>query len=476
MKLKLYNSLPRKVEEFRPLGDVVKMYTCGPTVYDYAHIGNFRTYVTSDILHRALLYFGFKVDFIMNITDVGHLTGDNTGDADTGEDKMERGARREGKTAQEISGFYAQAFYKDYQKLNLLKPKKFVLATEHVEEQIEMVKKLEEKGLAYKSADGDGIYFDTKKYEELTGNRYGELSDLDQKRVGARTWVSPAKKNSEDFALWKFSGEPGRRHMEWESPWGLGYPGWHLECSAMSIKYLGEQLDVHAGGVDLKQTHHPNEIAQSEALTGKRFVRYWLHGAHLSVDGGRMGKSLGNAYNLHDIEKEGFDPLALRYFYFSAHYRDSLNFTWQALEGAQNALDNLRTLAREYKNEDASKRRELSDEKLGKVKDYKKRFDEALASDLNMPRAVAAMWEMLKSNIPNTDKLDLLYTFDEVLGIGLRKIEEVIVPDEVLGLAKARQKKRKAGKFDEADALRVKIEEHGFSVKDTGESYQIVKK
>ncbi len=309
--MKLYNSLSRKVEEFKSIKPKnVGVYTCGPTVYDYLTIGNWRTYVLGDLVLRTLKYLGYDVQYIMNITDVGHLTGDNLGDADVGEDRMEKSAKREGKSAWDVAKFYTEDFLDGFGKLNLLEPLQFSKATEHIKEQIKLVLAIEERGFTYQI--DDGIYFDTQKYESQ-GNKYGELSTLDKIKEGARVKANPQKKDPRDFALWKFSPKNKKRDMEWKSPWGVGFPGWHVECSAMSMKYLGKQFDIHVGGEDLRSTHHPNEIAQSEAATGKKpFVKYWIHGAFLQVDGGRMGKSLGNAYTLQDIEKKGFESLTLR--------------------------------------------------------------------------------------------------------------------------------------------------------------------
>jgi cysteinyl-tRNA synthetase len=317
MDLRIYNSLSKNEEVFKPhLPDTVGVYTCGPTVYDYVTIGNWRTYTLGDLLIRALRLNGYKPTYVMNITDVGHLTGDNLGDADTGEDRLEKASRREGKTAWEIAAFYTDDFLQGYKKLNLTQPKLFAKATDHITEQISLVEQLIARGFAYQIS--DGIYFDTLSYENA-GFTYGELSNLQMIKEGVRVLINHEKKNPRDFALWKFStakegGE--KRHMEWPSPWGVGFPGWHIECSAMSMKYLGAQFAIHVGGEDLKSTHHPNEIAQSQGATGLvPFVAYWMHGAFLQVDGGKMGKSLGNAYSLHDIESHGFSPLALRYFY-----------------------------------------------------------------------------------------------------------------------------------------------------------------
>jgi cysteinyl-tRNA synthetase len=464
MDIHLFNSLTRKKEKFVPLSkDFVGMYTCGPTVYDYTTIGNFRTYLLGDILLRVLKYNGYKVKYIMNLTDVGHLTGDNSGDADTGEDRLEKAAKKERKTAWDIAKFYTAAFLSDFEKLNLEKPEKFVKATDHIVEQINLIKKLEEKGLTYKTS--DGVYFDTKKFEEETGEKYGELSTLDQIKEGARVEVNTEKKNPRDFALWKFSLKGTKRDMEWDSPFGVGFPGWHLECSAMSMKYLGETFDIHAGGEDLRSTHHPNEIAQSEGATGKKFVNYWIHGAFLKVDGGRMGKSLGNAYVISDLEEKGFSAMDLRYFYLSGKYNEPLNFTWLSLKASQAALEKLKSLMDSFKNN--KERTTLSEEKNIKVEEYRNKFLEALNDDLNVPRALAVLWEMVKSNIPNSDKYDLAISIDEVLGLQLNKeSKQKEISEEIKKLIEKRNILRKEGKFEEADKIRGEIEQKGFSVED----------
>lgn len=461
----LTNSLTRTKEKFISLKPShVGMYTCGPTVYNYATIGNFRTYEMADLLLRTLKYNGYGVDYIMNLTDVGHLTGDNLGDADTGEDRMVKEAEKERKTAWEIAKEYTAAFLSDFHKLDLLDPTKFVKATDHIEEQINLVKTLEEKGLTYKTS--DGIYFDTASYEKNTGFKYGELSNLDQIKEGARVEINPEKKNPRDFALWKFSPKDARRDMEWDSPWGVGFPGWHIECSAMSMKYLGETFDIHTGGEDLKSTHHPNEIAQSQGATGKKFVDYWVHGAFLTVDGGRMGKSLGNAYTISDIEKKGFTALDLRYFYLSGKYNEPLNFTWEALAASHNSLEKLKAQAASLKSQDD--RSVLSPEKEAKISQYRNDFLMAVNDDLNTPKALAAVWSMLGSNIPSADKYDLLMSFDEVLGLKLSEAASVKVqiPDDVQELIQKREVLRKEGKFDEADKIRDQITSRGFNIGD----------
>lgn len=461
--LRLYNSLSRTIEEFKPLNPpLVTMYTCGPTVYDFAHIGNFRTYTMADILLRTLKYNSFEVKYVMNITDVGHLTGDNLGDADVGEDRLEKSARREGKTAWEIAEFYTDAFLQDYQKLNLTQPEVFARATDHIKEQIDLIKRLEEQGYTYRIS--DGIYFDTSKFKD-----YGKLSDMDQIKEGARVEMNKEKRNPRDFALWKFSPKDTIRQMEWDSPWGRGFPGWHIECSAMSMKYLGETIDIHAGGIDLKQIHHPNEIAQSEAATHKQFVRYWFHVAFMLVQGERMSKSLGNTYRLYDLEKEGYDPLDLRYLYLQTHYRQEMNFTFGALDAAKNALKRLKNIILEW---DAPK--------TG-CAEYEQKFLDALNNDLNTPEALAVVWDLVRSDYPTSAKARSLFKMDEVLGFNLQEYYEktakylVNVPQEVLDLVEERARARKNKQYMRADQIRNRIRKLGFDIQDTEKGTEIRK-
>jgi cysteinyl-tRNA synthetase len=474
--MKIFNSLSRKVEEIIPItAGKIGMYTCGPTVYSTATIGNFRTYVTSDLLARSLRYLGFEVKTVMNLTDVGHLTGDNLGDADTGEDRLEKAAKKEGRTAWEIAAGYSAEFMEHLRLLGITPAEVICRATEHIPEQIAMITKLEEKGLTYKIT--DGIYFDTLAYEKM-GFVYGELSTLDQIQAGARVEENREKENPRDFALWKFSPTDGtKRQMEWESPWGVGFPGWHIECSAMSTKYLGDQFDIHVGGEDLRSTHHPNEIAQSEGATGKHpFVKYWVHGAFLLVDGGRMGKSLGNAYTVADIVAKGIDPLALRYFYMTGHYRKQLNFTWEALGAAATALFKLRTIYQAV-SADHGNRTELSPEKMAKVEEYQAKFKGALENDLDMPGVLATVWEVTKSNIPNYDKLDLLTQFDSVLGLQLdmKSDDRFQIPVEVEKLIEQREEMRRMRNFAEADKIRLDIEKLGYKLEDKGGRSRAIK-
>lgn len=450
--MKIYNSLSRKTEDFKPQhDDLVTMYCCGPTVYLFSTIGNFRTYFLADLVDRALMLNGYKVHYVMNLTDVGHLSGDNDGDPDKGSDKVESSAEKEGKTAKEITEFYTKDFMKQYDKLNLKRPIKFTKATEYIDKQIQLVGTLEDKGYTYRTS--DGIYFNTSKFKD-----YGELSGLsiDNIKEGARIEPNPEKRNPTDFALWKFSPTGAKRQQEWESPWGKGFPGWHLECSAMSLAELGETIDIHLGGEDLKMIHHQNEIAQSECSTGKEFVKYWMHGAFIQVEGGRMGKSLGNAYTLTDLEEKGFDPMVLRYFYMTAHYRSPLNFTWEALQNAQNSLNKLYDLVSGFKPE-----------KDGKVSEkYMQRFKEKINDDLNMPEALAVLWEMLKNSISEASKLATAVKMDEMLGLKLDERVGYEIPQKITDLAKTRLEYRKNGIWDKADVIRRQIADAGFILED----------
>lgn len=464
--MRLYNSLSRRQEELQGIeAGELGMYTCGPTVYSTATIGNWRTYVLSDLLARSLEHLGYRVRHVMNLTDVGHLTGDNEGDSSQGEDRLEKAAKKEGKTAWEISREYAGEFEQEMKKLNIKRPSELCRATDHISEQIKLVEKLEDRGFVYKIS--DGMYFDTKQYE-MMGNKYGELSNLDEIKLGGRLEPNLEKRDLRDFALWKFSPTKVRRDMEWDSPWGVGFPGWHVECSAMSMKYLGEQFSIHVGGEDLKSTHHPNEIAQSEGATGKSpFVKTWVHGAFLLVDGGRMGKSLGNAYTIADIEKKGFDPLSLRYFYLTGNYRRQINFTWNALESASTALSRLRRLYQSA-NEDEG-RSALSSEKMEKIREYQESFRASLENDLDMPGALAVAWEVAKSNIPGRDKAELLLSFDQVLGLDLDKKvnqERKEASQEVSELINKRDELRNNNQWAEADKLRDKLLKLGHKIKD----------
>ncbi|TSC89356.1 MAG: cysteinyl-tRNA synthetase [Microgenomates group bacterium Gr01-1014_5] len=468
----LYNSLTRSKEEFTPINPPhVSLYTCGPTVYDYQHIGNWRTFVFEDILRRTLEKNNYKVNHVMNATDVGHLSGDNLGDADTGEDKMEKGAKREKKNVWDVAQFYLDDFVQTREWLNILPPAKFVRATEFIQEQIALIQKLLDKDLAYETE--TGVFFSVDSYPE-----YGKLSGqkLVDKRVASREEVEEdkLKKNPADFALWfKTVGKFADHQMRWPAPWGEGFPGWHIECSAMAMSLLGEQIDIHTGGVDHVAIHHTNEIAQSEGATGKPFAKYWMHGEFLMVDGGRMGKSLGNAYTLHDIKGKGFDLLALRYLYLGAHYRDKLNFTWDSLEAAQTALVRLRNQFIAH-SEQRIGVEATSD--TGKM--YLQKFMDAINNDLNTPQALAVVWEAVKSDLPQEAKRSLLLGFDKVLGLGLETeiVTEAETSQEVQELVSAREEARREGDFAKADQVRQRLENLGYTVKDTKSGPLVVPK
>lgn len=475
--MRLYNSLTREVEEFKPLKvGKVGMYTCGPTVYDYDHIGHGRKYVYDDVLRRLLTYSGYEVVHVQNITDVGHLVSD----ADEGEDKLEKGARRAKKTVWEVAKFFEEAHFVSMDKLNVLRPTVSCRATEHMSEQIALVQRLVEKGFAYETP--EAVYFEVAKfprYERLFGRQA-----LEEKQVAVRgeVQVGEHKKQPADFALWfKRTGRFAEHVMHWASLWGEGFPGWHVECSAMSMKYLGETFDIHTGGEDHLAVHHPNEVAQSEAATGKPLAKYWVHYSFLTVDGAKMSKSLGNYYRVEDVMEKGFSPLALRYLYLTAHYRSPLNFTWSGLAAAQSAYDKLVEFVRRVRGGKEGARVELSKEKLKKLEGYRKRFDEAVGDEMGISGGLAVMWEMLKSNIPDYDKLDQLLDWDEVLGLDLTNTGEVIVPEEVKKLGVEREALRRTGNFVEADNLRMKMERLGWATEDTrvGPKYvkvQLVKK
>jgi cysteinyl-tRNA synthetase len=418
--------------------------------------------VTDDILKRVLTANGFRVKHVQNVTDVGHLVSD----ADEGEDKLEKGAVKQGKTVWEIAEFFTKHFYDSMDKLNIIRPDVICRATDHIQDQINLIQKLMEKGVAYDTP--EAVYFDVTKFPKY-GESFGQR--LSDKKVAVREEVQKGdyKRNPADFALWfKRVGRFASHVMHWESPWGDGFPGWHIECSAMSMKYLGEQFDIHTGGEDHMSIHHPNEIAQSEAATGKSpFVRYWIHTAFLMVEGRKMSKSLGNFYTISDVEEKGFDPLSLRYLYLTSHYRDPLNFTWESLTAAQNALSKLRSQILYFKSQ--VDRTVLSEEKEEKVEKFRNKFMEAVNDDLNTPQALAVTWEMLKSNIPSPDKYDLMMTFDEILGLNLSQVQSLRkaeIPENVKNLMAEREKLRLEGRFDEADKLRDEILKLGFEVQD----------
>jgi cysteinyl-tRNA synthetase len=459
--MKLYNSLTKKVEPFAPLHPPkVGLYTCGMTVYDFAHIGHGRKYVGDDLLRRILMRFGYTVTHVQNVTDVGHLSSD----ADSGEDKMEKGAKKYGKTVWEVAEFYTEHFYSTMDKLNIMRPTVICKATEHIAEQIALIQTLIAKGHAYDTP--EAVYFDVESFAPYEG-LFGRQKLADKKAAVRETVVEGEhKKHAADFALWfKRQGRFADHAMHWESPWGDGFPGWHIECSAMSMKYLGEQIDIHTGGIDHIPVHHPNEIAQSEGATDKQFVRFWVHYNFLRVDGKKMSKSLGNFYTVEDVISKNIDPLALRYFYLTAQYRSELNFTWEALAAANTALGELRKHVAVLSA--AKERTVLSEEKQAKIDSFSKRFDEALQNDMNTPQALAVVWEMIKSNIPAPDKYDLLVSFDEVLGLQLnRTTSEVVseIPSEITALVRSMEELRQEKKYASADAVRNEITAKGYKV------------
>jgi len=457
MPVKLFNTLSRKKETFKPIEDkFVKMYTCGPTVYNYAHIGNLRTYIFEDVLKRALLYNGFRVQHVMNITDVGHLTDD----ADSGEEKMEVASKREGKSAWQIAEFYTKEFQKDLERLHILPPNVWCKATDYIKQQIELVEQLEEKGFTYVIPD-DGVYYDTSKFKN-----YGKMAKLDIEglKAGARVELSEGKRNPTDFALWKFSAKNEKRQMEWPSPWGVGFPGWHVECSAMSKELLGEQFDIHCGGIDHIPVHHTNEIAQTEAVTGKKWVKYWLHGEFLILDKGKMSKSGESFITLQTAIDKGYDALDYRYFALGAHYRSKLNFSWEALDGAKNSWNSLKDKVKDFRARPTTKMN-TSFEK------HQNEFLKAINDDLNLPIAMSVVWAAAKDETLGThERLRLLEDFDRVLGLGIAEIAaaqaQPLTP-ELKVMLDERAQARKNKDFKKSDELRKHLLGHGIIVEDT---------
>ena len=463
MSLRLYNTLKREKEEFTPLKDKeVGLYTCGPTVYNYAHIGNMRSYVFADYLRRVLEYNGFNVKHVMNITDVGHLLSD----ADEGEDKMAKRARETGKTPEEIAEYYTNVFFEDSYKLNLLPPVIKCKATEHIDEMIEFVEDLVEKGYAYEIS--DGIYYDISKLSD-----YGALSriDLEEQQAGARVEVNQEKRHPADFALWK-KADPNHI-MQWESPWGMGYPGWHIECSAMSIKYLGDRFDIHTGGIDHIPIHHENEIAQNKAYTGHQVVNTWMHGEFLQIDKGKMSKSIGNIYTITDLEEKGIDPLAYRYMCANAHYRKTMNFTWDGLESAVKSLERLRKNIENFRNAENS----IKDKKT--LNEYKERFVDAINDDLNIPGALGVLWELVRNKeMVSKEGYQLILDFDKIFGLSLEQELETNqeLPAELMDLIKERAEARQNKDWARSDEIRDELKEKGVIVRDTkdGQEWELV--
>ena len=496
MPLKIFNTLTRKKELFKPLKDKeVGIYTCGPTVYAYAHIGNLRTYIFEDILKRTLIFNGFKLKNVMNVTDVGHLTSD----ADTGEDKLEVGAKRENRTVWEIAEFYTKIFFEDLRRLNILQPDIICKATDNIKEMIDLVKTLSRKGFTYQI--DDGIYFDTSKFKN-----YGKLAKLDLKKLkpGARVEKNPQKRNPYDFALWKFSPKNQKRQMEWNFEDELilsneeykkleklsrenfnvrilgvkndgkkknvkvnfvGFPGWHIECSAMSIKYLGKTFDIHCGGIDHVPVHHTNEIAQAEVATGKKFVRYWMHGDFLVLKSTeKMAKSEENFLTLQTLVDKGYSPLDYRYFALGAHYKSQLEFSWENLESARKSLQGLKQQIKILKKGKGGKT------SVAKVSEYKKRFVDAVNDDLNTPKALSVLWDLVRSkeNVSAADRIKLIFEFDRIFGLKLHEEEiEEKLSEEVENMIRKREEARKTKDFETADEIRDHLKEMGIVLEDT---------
>ena len=450
MELKLYNTLTRKKEEFRPINDTVRIYSCGPTVYSYAHIGNFRAYVFMDTLRRVLKYNGYKLKHAMNITDVGHLESD----ADEGEDKIAKAARKENKDPMEIARYYTEIFLRDFDRLNIDRPEIICKATDHIQEMIEYVSEIVKNGYGYETS--RGIYFDISKLD-----KYPVLSDrkVDEQIAGARVEVDKEKRNPEDFALWIKA--PEKHLMKWESPWGLCYPGWHIECSAMSQKYLGEEFDIHTGGIDHIPTHHENEIAQSKGKSGKIPARFWMHCNFLTINGGKMSKSLGNIYTLDTLKEKDIEPLAYKLLCFSSHYRNKLNFTF---EGAMSANTSLQRLREGYKKH--LEGTENIEEKV--INDFEEKFHSAINDDLNMPIAMSVVWDVVRYPKKSKALANLLLKFDSIMGLNIDKEEEKEeIPEEIQKLLEERKIARENKDWELSDKIRDIIKEKGYIIKDS---------
>ena len=464
MKIYFTNTLTREKQEFVPIdSQEVKIYSCGPTVYKDATIGNLRTNIFQDVLRRVLKYNGYKIKHVMNITDVGHLVSDG----DEGEDKMLKSAREEHKTPMEIAKHYTELFFNDLKDLNIETPEIVCKATDHIKEMIEYVKELVKKGYAYETS--TAIYFDISKLD-----KYPILSNLnlEEQKAGARVKVDNEKKNPYDFALWIKA--PENHLMKWESPWGLSYPGWHIECSAMGQKYLGEQFDIHTGGIDLIPTHHENEIAQSKGKCGKIPARYWLHGEYLLIDGGKMSKSLGNVYLIRDIKQRGYDPIVYKLLCYSCHYRNKLNFTWEAMSSTEKSLEKLRKLYQQHKNGT-----EILDENdNSRITEIEEKFHKAINDDMNMPIALSYVWELSKFDKKSKEIAKVLEKFDTILGIKIDYIpkkENEEIPQEILELLEERKIARQNKDWEKSDKLRDEIQEKGYEVKDTKDGVEVLK-
>lgn len=456
MSLKIYNTLTRKKEEFIPIDKKeVRIYSCGPTVYYFAHIGNLRAYLFMDNLRRVLKYNGYNIKHAMNITDVGHLVSD----ADEGEDKMLKASKRENKNPFEIADFYMNAFLNDMKKLNIDMPNIICRATEHIQVMEDYLKQIIANGYTYETK--DTIYFDTSKLD-----KYGVLSNrnIEEQKAGARVEFDKEKKNPTDFALWIKA--PKEHLMKWDTFWGECYPGWHLECSAMSEKYLGEVFDIHTGGMDHIPVHHENEIAQAKGYCGKIPAHYWMHVEFLQVNGGKMSKSLNNIYTLKDLEEKGYSPDVYRMFNFSSHYKKPINFTFEAMNAAKIALNRLKEgYKRHHEGKDA-----VSKEVITK---FEKDFLEAINDDLNMPQALSVVWEVVKQEKKSPEFAQLLKKFDKILGLNIDKEEEFEIPEEIMKIVEERKQARIEKNWNKSDELRDKLISLGYNVKDTSDGMKI---
>lgn len=465
MSIKFYNTLTKQKSDFVPLnGNEVRIYSCGPTVYSYAHIGNFRTYIFMDNLRRILEFNGYTLKHVMNITDVGHLESD----ADEGEDKMEKAAKKENKSPYEIAKFYTDAFFKDMEKLNIERPEIIAKATEHISEMLEFAKEIVNNGYGYETS--TAIYFDVSKLD-----KYPVLSNrnIEEQIAGARVDVDPEKRNPYDFAIWIKA--PENHIMKWDSPWGLSYPGWHLECSAMSRKYLGEVFDIHTGGVDHIPTHHENEIAQSKGACGKIPAKTWMHVEFLQVDGGKMSKSLGNVYTISQLQEKGIEPLAYKMFCYTAHYRTKLNFTFEGAMASQKALNRLRESYLKHKNG-----KDEIDNNV--IEEYRKKFLEAINDDLNMPLAMGIIWEIARNDKKSTKLAELLLELDKVLALDLINSEKYLeeqkdieIPEDIKYLLEQRKQARMDKNWELSDKIRDELKDKGYIVKDTKEGMTLEK-
>ncbi|MCL2800642.1 MAG: cysteine--tRNA ligase [Treponema sp.] len=485
MGFSFYNTLTRQKQPFNPINEKkAGFYGCGPTVYNYAHIGNLRAYVHHDILVRSLRRAGYDVNHVMNITDVGHLSDD----ADGGDDKMVKSAEERGKSVLEIADFYTQAFFNDTERMNITKPTIVCKATDHIAEMINLMKRIEKNGFTYLA--GGNLYFDISKFPS-----YGDLAllKLDDKKAGAQTEFARIehdenKRNAGDFVLWFTKSKFENQALMWDSPWGRGYPGWHIECSAMSIKYLGEQFDIHCGGIDHIPVHHTNEIAQSEAATGKKpWVNYWLHNEFLVLDKEKISKSSGNFLTLQSLVDEGFDPLDYRYFLLGGHYRSQLQFSFESLQGAKNSrkslIEKVKNLSEKASHKDTEAQRTQSEEeeKEGEIAKYIERFNNAIEDDLNTPRALAELWGLLKECPATEETLAAVFDMDKVLGLGLEEavknsntIEDIEFAEEIEALIKKRAEAKKAKDFAAADNIRQNLKDRGIILEDgpAGTSYK----